>query len=357
MVVGPDGKLPLPWLESALAAALSRHQGHALLVQGSADIGALAFAFVLAQTWLCETAPVAPQTLRLRPCGHCGSCHQVQAKAHPDLLLLLTEEARQQSGWWLPLDKAISTSSSSADDDKPRKKASRQIRIDEVRLCNEWAAKTSSRGRAKVVVLHPADLLNVQAANALLKTLEEPSPDVRFVLTTGDADGLLPTVRSRCQMLRLPTPDQASALAWLGEQGVKDAAVLLTAAGGRPLLALSYHTSGIDAAAWTALPAAVARGDARVFAGWPLTRALDALLRLCHDLFRHAVGGAALYFPQHVIAPMVAPAIALEPWRISLLRASRHDGHAWNEGLLLESLCAQGALAMNVDTTTAAVRR
>ena len=99
--------------------------------------------------------------------------------------------------------------------------------------------------------------------------------------------------------------------------------------------------------------AAVARGDASAFAGWPLARALDALLRLCHDLFRHAVGGAARYFPQHVIASITTSVFALEPWRVSLLRASRHDGHAWNEGLLLESLCAQGARAMNGGTRAA----
>ncbi len=353
MVVGQDGKLPLPWLETPLAAALTQHQGHALLVQGSADIGALEFAFVLAQSWLCEgRLPGQP----MRPCGRCDSCHLLQARAHPDLLLLLTEEARQQSGWLLPLDKAASAPSSS-DDGKPGKKASRQIRIDEVRWCNEWAAKTSSRGRAKVVVLHPADVLNPQAANALLKTLEEPSAGVRFVLTATDAESLLPTVRSRCQLFRLAVPEEGAALAWLDEHGVADGVVLLAAAGGRPLLAQSYYAAGVTAATWSGLPAAVARGDARAFSGWPLARAIDALLRLCHDLMRHAVGGAAQYFPHAVITPLTASATDLAPWHRSLQRASRHDGHAWNEGLLLESLCAQGALAMKGSTGAAGVRR
>ncbi len=353
MVVGPDGKLPLPWLQATLDAAMTHQRAHALLLRGSADIGALEAAVVLAQGWLCE----AGQGGAMRhACGRCEACHLVQAKSHPDLLLLVTEEMRLQHGWLMALDKPASAASS-GDDDKPRKKASRQIRIDEVRWCNEWASKTSSRGRAKVVVLHPADVLNVQAANALLKTLEEPSPGVRFVLTTADADALLPTVRSRCQMLSMPTPDTALALAWLRERGVDDGAVLLAAAGARPLLALSFHAAGVSARVWTELPRAVAQGDAKVLSGWPLPRAIDALLRLCHDLARQAVGGTPLYFPVTAIQVFSADVYALEAWRQTLLRASRHDGHAWNEGLLLEALCAQGAIAMRAGHAVAPGRR
>ena len=354
MVVGHDGKLPLPWLQATLDAAMAQERAHALLLRGSADVGALEAAVVLAQSWLCEGGQGGAMRIA---CGRCEACHLVQARSHPDLLLLLTEEMRQQHGWLMALDKAASAASSSGDDDKPRKKASRQIRIDEVRWCNEWASKTSSRGRAKVVVLHPADVLNVQAANALLKTLEEPSPGVRFVLTTADADALLPTVRSRCQMLSMPAPDAATALAWLRERGVEGGAVLLAAAGERPLLALSLHAAGVSAQVWAELPLAVARGDAKVLSGWPLPRAIDALLRLCHDLARQAVGGAPRFFPAAAIQIFSADAHALDAWRQSLLRASRHDGHAWNEGLLLESLCAQGAMAMDSGNTAVPGRR
>ncbi len=355
MVVGAGGALPLPWLQPVLDMALSQRRAHALLLQGSADLGALEAAVTLAQTWLCEQRGAGEESERAmsprRACGQCASCRLVQARSHPDLLLLQTEEARLQSGWLLPLDKPPSAQGG-ADDDKPRKKASRQIRIDEVRLCNEWASRTSSRGRAKVVVLHPADVLNPQAANALLKTLEEPAAGVRFVLTTADAEGLLPTLRSRCQVLRLPAPETHVALEWLHDRGVVDAAVMLAAAGGRPLLALSLQAGGIDARTWEALPAAVARGDAKGLAGWPLPRAIDVLLRLCHDLARVVVGGAPLYFAPATLSAFAGTAASLDAWRQDLLRAARHDGHAWNEGLLLESLCAKGARAMQGEPST-----
>jgi DNA polymerase III subunit delta' len=345
MVVGPDGAMPLPWLAASLTASTVQHRAHALLLQGSADVGVLELAVVLAQTWLCESADVAG-VAKLQPCGRCAACHLMQNKAHPDLLLLLTEEARLHSGWLLPMDKAANASAEAAADDKPRKKASRQIRIDEVRWVNEWAAKTSSRGRAKVVVLHPAERLNTQAANALLKTLEEPSAGVRFLLTANDAESLMPTVRSRCQRVRMAAPDADAALAWLAAQGVDDAAALLAAAGGKPLLAWDYHQGGLTAERWLQLPAAVARGDIKALADWPLPRSLEALLRLCHDLTRRAVGGAPQYFPASVLTGFKPEMVALSDWQASLMRAARADGHAWNEGLLLESLCARGAGAM-----------
>ena len=100
----------------------------------------------------------------------------------------------------------------------PRSKAkpSKEIRVDAVRAAIEWGQKTSSRGGAKVILIHPAQAMNPTAANALLKTLEEPAGPLRLVLTTNDPEALLPTVRSRCQRLRLDLPPAAQALALAG---------------------------------------------------------------------------------------------------------------------------------------------
>ena len=337
MVVGPDGALPLPWLAEPLSAALAQQRAHALLVHAHPGIGALEFSLTLAQAWLCEGG-------RATACGQCQSCKLVQAKMHPDLMLLMPEVQRQELAWPLLGDKADSAEAD-AEGSKARKKPSRQIRIDEVRLANEWMAKTTSRGGAKVLVLHPAQQLNVQAASALLKTLEEPPAAARIVLTASDPEHLLPTIRSRCQRLVLPPPTNAQALQWLQQQGVDDAAVLLAAASGRPLAALELQRAGITAQAWQALPAALARGDASAFATWPAPRVVDTLMRLCHDAMRVTAGGQALYFAASSL-PVRLDMVRLVAWQQTLLRISRDDEHPWNDGLLFEAMVADGQLAL-----------
>ena len=333
MVVAQDGALPLPWLGQPLAAALDTHRGHALLVHGSDGVGLLPFALTLAQAWLCEAtdSPKLP-----RPCGGCGSCRLVQAHLHPDLQVLMPEVLRRQHAWLGVDDKAES-------DDK--RKPSKQIRIDDVRGVIDWVFKTTARGRGKVVVLHPSETLNVQSANALLKTLEEPPPGTRLVLTVHDPALLLPTVRSRCQQLRLTGPDSAQALQWLAEQGVEQAQVLLSACSGRPLDALALAQAGVHADQWRALPAAVAKGQAGALQGWPLPRVLDALHKLCHDAMAATAGALPLYFPAGSV-PGGASMGALSAWSLELDRVTRHDQHPWNEGLMLDALLAAAARAL-----------
>jgi DNA polymerase-3 subunit delta' len=331
MVVGEDGALPLPWLAQPLAAALATQRSHALLVHGSPGVGALHFALVLAQAWLCES-PGA-----VRPCGRCGSCRLVQSHLHPDLQVLLPETLRREFQWPLVDDKP--------EGDEGKRKPSRQIRIDEVRGVIDWACKTSARGRGKVAVLHPAEALNMQSASALLKTLEEPPAGTRLLLTAADPAALLPTVRSRCQRVPLPTPGHADAVAWLAGQGMARPEVLLAASSGRPLDALALARAGVDAAAWAALPAAVGRGDAAAFAGWPPPRLLDALHKLCHDAMARACGGAATFFPSEAV-PAGADLAVLADWSRELDRVARNDDHPWHEGLLLDALVNSGAVAL-----------
>ena len=335
MLVHDTGALPLPWLAEPLAQALATHRGHALLVHGTPGVGAMAFAFTLAQAWLCEAEGNAP-----RPCGRCGSCRLVQSHVHPDLTVLLPETLRREHDWPLPDDKT--------DSDESKRKPSRQIRIDEVRLLIERLTRTSARGQGKVALLHPADVLNTQSANALLKTLEEPAPGTRLLLTTADPAALLPTVRSRCQLLRLADPAADVALAWLQARGVPDAAdaqLLLAACSGRPLDALAMQQGGVDARTWAALPAAVAAGNAAALAGWSVPRALDALQKLCHDALARATGGTARYFPNASVPARPAPE-RLAAWSRELERVARHAEHPWSEALLVEALVQAGAVAL-----------
>ena len=328
--VAADGSLPLPWLGGALSRAAALAKAHALLIVGPAGAGQLALGLLLAQTALCEH-PAAAQLQK--PCGRCGSCHLVATRVHPDLLLLLPDALRVQLGWVDDEDSKLG---------KADAKPSREIRVEQVRQAIAWAQQTSGRGRGKVMVLHPADALNTTAANALLKTLEEPPGRLRLLLTSADPEHLLATVRSRCQRLRLDLPTLDVALAWLRAQGVADPDALLQTAGGSPLEALAWARDGVTPALLAELPRRVAWGDASSLVGRPIPRAVDWLLRLAHDAQVMAVGGAPRFFDAAQM-PGAADLAALRVWQLALQRAARHDEHPWNAGLLIESLVTQAA--------------
>lgn len=331
--VGPQGELPLPWLADSLGRARALTHAHALLAHGPAGVGQLEFGLLLAQTWLCER-PGAGQGGAA--CGHCESCHLVRSRNHPDLLLVLPEALRLQLGW-------------SDDDDKPKGEAkpSREVRIAQLREAIDWAQRTSSRGRAKVLVIHPADAMNGTTANALLKTLEEPPGQLRIVLSTDDPERLLPTVRSRCQRVPLALPGHDQAAAWLRAQGLAEPGPLLALAGGSPLEALALAAEGLTPDVLADLPRRVAAGDAALLQSRPIPRVVELLMKLAHDAMALAVGGEPRHFARQSL-PAGADLPALVAWQRALLRAARHDQHPWNAGLLIESLVSQAAAAWPV---------
>lgn len=334
-MVGPDGQLPLPWLEAPLRQALATQRAHALLVQGPQGVGQFDLAITLAQAWLCEGTAQRP------PCGSCASCRLVQARSHPDLLVLLPEALREALGW-----SSTDEGDGAAGDDKAgKRKPSKDIRVDEIRQAILFAQTTSARGRCKCVVIHPAERMNGISANALLKTLEEPPGDARLLLSCSSPDALLPTIRSRCQVIALGLPDTALASRWLAERGVPQPQVLLTAAGGQPQDVLGWMEEGVDAKQWLALPQQLARGDAGALAGWPLPRVVDTLQKLCHDAMRQATGAAPRYFPAASL-PAGMRLEGLSAWARELARLSRQAEHPWNAGLLVESLTQQARMAL-----------
>ena len=204
----------------------------------------------------------------------------------------------------------------------------------------DWIVTTSSRGRAKVVLIHPAEAMNLQSANALLKTLEEPPRGARLLLTAAEPEQLLPTVRSRCQVVRLRPPAPDAARKWLQGQGLDQADVLLAACSQRPLDAQVMAADGIDAARWAAVPAAVLARQPAVFAGWAPARVLDALQKLCHDGLAMSVGGSPRYF----LAPGLkrpSSSSGMATWSKSLAQLARRIDHPWNEGLLVDALLLQ----------------
>ncbi len=331
-MVGADGVLPLPWLKPLLKQALQQ-RAHALLLQGPQGVGQFELALALAQAWLCEGAAGTS------PCGVCASCRLVQSRSHPDLLVLLPESLQETLGW------GAASGDEAAAEKASKAKPSKEIKVDAVRAAVTFAQTTSARGRGKAVLLHPAERMNHVSANTLLKTLEEPPSAARFILSCAAPDSLLPTIRSRCQAVVLPLPPADAAAQWLNERGVAEPAVLLAATGGQPQEVLQWIEQGVDAALWLRLPAIVARGEAQALTAWPLPRLIDALQKLCHDAACRAAGALPRYFPANVL-PQSADAAALTHWMRELNRCARHAEHAWNAGLMLESLIQQGQRAL-----------
>jgi DNA polymerase III subunit delta' len=323
------------WLDEPLARGLSM-RAHALLLHAPGALGQFELALALSRAWLCET-PAAGLA-----CGHCAACRLMDAHSHPDFHLLLPDALRAPLGW-----SSNDVEASEQGEGKSKAKPSREIKIMALRAAIDWSQRTSARGGAKVLVIHPAPAMNAVTANALLKTLEEPPGRLRLVLTADDPEALLPTVRSRCQRLAVATPSAAAGSAWLAGQGVVDAEVLLAAAGGQVQAALALHGEGIGAAAWSQLPDAVRRGHASALAAWPVPRVVDGLHKLCHDLSALHAGGTPRFFTAAALAlaarPALPPLQALAAWQTDLLRAARHDEHPWHAPLRVEALVAQAA--------------
>jgi DNA polymerase-3 subunit delta' len=334
-MVGPDGALPLPWIATPLQEGL-RRQGHAFLVHGPEGVGQFELAVTLAQGWLCEA--VEPAAVRSRPCGICAGCRLIQARSHPDLLVLLPEALREPLGWAGGPAEGEEGAASKA-------KPSKEIKVDAVRAAVAFAQTTSARGRGKVVVLHPAERVNAIASNTLLKTLEEPPGAARFLLSCSTPDALLPTIRSRCQVLPLPLPPTREAVDWLQGHGVAEPATLLAACGGQPQMALQWAREGVDARLWSRLPKLLAEGEAAPFLGWPLPRLVDALQKLCHDAFCVASGVAPRYFPAAAV-PAGATLGALNAWSRSLGRIAANAEHPWSAGLMVEALVEEARRAL-----------
>lgn len=327
----------LPWLAAPLRRALETQTAHALLLHGPGAVGQFELALLLAQGWLCEstTLPIGE-----RPCGTCASCRLVRARSHPDMFVLVPEAMREALGW-----SAGEAEEGGEERSAGKKKPSKDIRVEEVRAAIAQALTTSARGRGKAIVIHPAERMNAIAANAFLKTLEEPAGEARLLLCSAAPDALLATIRSRCQAIALALPPLDEAIAWLQAQGVADPQVLLAGCGGQAQDALVLAQLGVDAAAWRALPGRVAAGDLAGLRGWPLALVVDALQKLCHDAACIASGADPRYFPIASL-PRHAELAALVRWAGELRRMARHAEHPWNADLSVESLVEQGREAL-----------
>ncbi len=323
-----------PWIARQLHDLLAR-RGHAWLLQGPSGLGQYALALEMARTWLCH------KPTPLGACGECASCHAVDVRTHADLAMLMPETVMLERQW--PLSEKAQT-----DIDNKKRKPSKEIRVDAMRDAIEFSQRTSAGGHGKVVLVFPAERMNPVTANALLKTLEEPPGDVRFVLASEAAQMLLPTIRSRCQAHAMTWPLASEVMPWLLSQGMasEHAATWLRGAGGRPDDALALAASGQDAAVWSQLPTAVERGDSAPMQGMSPVQVVGMLHKLCHDLQLTQQGATPRFFESRDL-PAGILFSSLSQWGRDLSRATRTMEHPFNPGLMIEALLSQAKIVLN----------
>ncbi len=313
----------LPWHRPLWQNLLERLRAgnlpHALLLCGPAGLGKVQFAAFMVQTLLCETG-----TAQGEPCGHCRSCLVFAAHNHPDLRLVS------------PLEEG------------------KVIGVDQVREISLYLSQTSQYGGHKAVIIAPADQMNINAANSLLKTLEEPSADSLLLLVTAQPGRLPATVLSRCQRLVFATPNVEQGAQWLrGRIGPElDGALLLSLAEGAPLRALELaESNALSQRLQIALelerlaqdggnPSSVAEQFLKI----GIRQTLYWMYQWVADMIRHAAYGDDHYMAnQDMRDQLTRLAPRAEPQALHVLLqqvsvALRHCGGQANPQLLMENI-------------------
>ena len=267
-----------PWNEPLLESLRNRagRLPHGLLVHGAQGVGKLALAEKIAQFLLCEAKDAAR-----KPCGACEGCRWYAGGNHPDFRRLEPEALAPQPD-------AAAQEEEEGEAPARRARPSLEIKIAQVRELADFLNIGSHRGGLRVALVHPAEEMNVNAANALLKALEEPPGGAVFLLVSHRPARLLPTIRSRCVALPVAIPPKKAALQWLSAQGMPDAERWLAYAGGAPLRALDYAGKAAVIERMLSAPSAVEDRD-------ELELLAEALQKSALDRAFAALGGEAKY--------------------------------------------------------------
>ncbi|SAL44898.1 DNA polymerase III subunit delta' [Caballeronia humi] len=312
---------------------------HALLLHGEGGIGKLKFAQHLAQGLLCESAQPNGE-----PCGKCAACLWFSQGNHPDYRAVVPEALAGLVG-------ATDTNAdekADSDEGKKTRTPSKEIKIEQVRALLGFCGVGSHRGGVRVVLLYPAEALNIAAANALLKTLEEPPSGVVFLMVSARVDRLLPTIISRCRQWPMSLPQPATAIAWLAAQGVDDPAALLAEAGGAPLNALALASDenrplrDFTLAQLAAGPKCDAFACGENLQKLPVPMVLGWLQRWLYDLLAQRTAGRPRYFPNASKAlercAAQTDAAALARYMKTVTRQRAVENHPLNARLVFEEL-------------------
>lgn len=214
----------LPWHRALHERLVKMHETdrlpHALLLGGPRHVGKRHFALAAAAYFLCQRPDKG------RQCGECDNCLLLRAGTHPDFRRIFPEERKNGKSTGVMNERKL-------------------IVIEQIRHMIDWSGQTAQRGGMKAVVIHPAEQMNLNAANALLKCLEEPTANTVIILVSDQPGRLLPTIRSRCQHFDFAMPTAAESLPWLTRadpsRSESDFELLLSISGGAPLAALEVY--------------------------------------------------------------------------------------------------------------------
>ncbi len=310
---------------------------HSLLLIGQKGLGKFDLARCFAASLLCES-PQADGTA----CGKCLACNWFAQGNHPDFRLLQPEALSED-----------------VDAEDGKKKPSQQITIDQVRSLDEFFNVGTHRGGLRIVLVNPTEAMNRNTANSLLKTLEEPSPSTLFLMVSSEPMRLLPTIRSRCQVVPVPVPPAKVATKVLADEGVERADHWLALAGGAPGLALDMANSGQNT--WldllvsrlgagratdplgmaTELEKAIKDSKGKLL----LKQVVEAFQKWMVDLNLARNGLPVRYFLQHQakisgLADMIPPARLIQSYRAAINRRQEAEqplnARLFLEGLFLE---------------------
>lgn len=282
----------LPWQDEQWQSVSGRlHAGtlpHALLLAGPAGLGKRNFAQRLAQAALCERRD--PQG---DACGRCRACTLYLAHNHPDLRVIVPPEP------------------------------GKAILVDQIREAIAFLSQTAQFGGFKVLIIDPAEAMNINAANSLLKTLEEPAPYSLLMLVSARPTRLSATIVSRCQRLAFTVPSRDVARQWLARDGVQqdDLDLLLALSEGAPLRAAELREESTMAARRDVLQGleAVSRGQeigaiAERLCKHGLQPVLHWVYHCAADILRlHAAGDASAVMNRDVLAQLAASSLRVAP--------------------------------------------
>lgn len=223
MTTSPSSKYEYPWHQSTwerfIRAREINQLPHAILLSGEEGIAKLALAVRMAKSLICKNTQISPADA----CQQCQSCKTYESGANPDFIQVQLLEDKQQIG------------------------------VDQIRELSEFLHYSRSYNTYRVVILHPVERMNLNAANSLLKSLEEPSANTVIILVTAKLSQLLPTIRSRCQQFNVTTPSKDESTHYLqqyqtlqDQDKLIDIETLLEIAGNKPLKAININPEDID---------------------------------------------------------------------------------------------------------------
>jgi len=319
----------LPWQDELWERwiTLRSHMPQALLIKGREGIGKLNFALNIAQSQLCEH----PSNISTA-CQSCPACHWFTQQSHPDFQLIQ------------PAVLSVTN-----DDKEDEKKLSKQITIEQIRALTDFARLSSHQGGHRVVVIYPAETMNNNAANALLKILEEPPEQMLILLVSHKPQRLLPTIVSRCLAFPMPMPPSNAVLSWLQLRNIKYPELFLARSGFSPLLAERTAEENQLTEQLQYLIKEIVQPDkvdafilAEYIKSTEPIKVISWLQKWCYDLTGYKLTGKIRYFiDQHDAIIKLSRKIDILQmfhYQSKLIVAKREALHPLNQKLLYESI-------------------